>query len=124
MSIVAGEYGFEPADFRRLLTAGAVDVLQADATRCGGITGFLKAAALAEAFAIPLSSHGAPALHRHAACAAPGFTVLEYFHDHARIEELLFEGAGRPAGGMLAPAPGEPGLGLLFRRADAAPYAL
>jgi L-alanine-DL-glutamate epimerase-like enolase superfamily enzyme len=71
MEIAAGEYGYEPDYFRRMLAAGAVDVQQADATRCGGVTGFLHAASLCEGFHIDLSAHCAPALHRHLGCAAP-----------------------------------------------------
>jgi L-alanine-DL-glutamate epimerase-like enolase superfamily enzyme len=65
MAIAAGEYGYHPFYFRHMLEARAVDVLQADATRCGGITAFLRVAALAEAHAIPLSAHTAPSLHLH-----------------------------------------------------------
>ena len=49
MELAAGEYGYESFYFRRMLEAQAIDVLQADATRCCGITGFLRAAALADA---------------------------------------------------------------------------
>ncbi|NTV11575.1 MAG: mandelate racemase, partial [Zoogloea sp.] len=55
MAISAGEYGYDLPYFRRMAEAGAVDVLQADATRCGGIIGFLGVAALCEAFNLPLS---------------------------------------------------------------------
>ena len=64
MDIAAGEYGYTPDYFRRMLAAGAVDCLQADATRCGGFTGFLKVAALCEAFHVPLSAHCAAAAAR------------------------------------------------------------
>lgn len=57
MRVAAGEYGYALTDFRDLLEARAVDVLQADATRCGGITGFLKTGYLCEAYHVPLSSH-------------------------------------------------------------------
>ena len=97
MEIAAGEYGYDPFYFRRMLEAGAVDVLQADATRCGGITGFLKAAAIADASHMPLSAHTAPALHLHVCCAAPRLRHLEWFHDHVRIEQVLFDGAPTPA---------------------------
>lgn len=124
MAIAAGEYGFDPPYFRRMLEAGAVDVLQADATRCAGITGFLKASALCEAAMLPLSSHTAPSLHVHLGCALAPVVNLEYFHDHARIEHMLFEGAPTPCEGRLAPDPSRPGLGLTLRAADAARYAL
>jgi L-alanine-DL-glutamate epimerase-like enolase superfamily enzyme len=120
MDIAAGEYGYQPMYFRRMLEAGAVDVLQADATRCGGITGFLKAATICESFGLPLSAHCAPALHLHACCATTAdFRHLEYFHDHARIERMLFDGAGVPVNGELRPDPTRPGLGLEFKHKDA-----
>lgn len=87
MDIAAGEYGYRPQYFERMLAAGAVDVLQADATRCGGVTGFLQAAAPCEAHGLPLASHCAPALHAHLDCAALRVRHLEYFHDHVRIEK-------------------------------------
>lgn len=122
--IAAGEYAYTPDDFRHLAEAGAVDVLQADLTRCGGVTGFLQAAALCEAFHLPLSAHCAPALHLHAACAAPRFVHQEWFHDHARLEALLFDGAPVLADGLIRPALDRPGHGLVFKQADAQRYAV
>lgn len=119
MSVAAGEYGYDPWYFRDMLQAGAVDILQADATRCLGVTGFLEAAALAHSFSIPFSAHTAPAVHAHAGCAAPEIAHVEYFHDHARIENMLFDGAPQPVGGCLRPDPTRPGLGLEFKRQDA-----
>lgn len=123
MDIAAGEYGFDIWYFRRMLEAGAVDVLQADATRCCGITGFLRAAAQCEAGMIPLSAHCAPALHVHLGCALRSLRHLEWFHDHVRIEQLLFDGAPAPMNGAVQPDSARPGLGLTFKRADAARYA-
>jgi len=119
MEIAAGEYGYEPFYFRRMAQAGAVDVLQADATRCGGYTGFLRAAALADAFQIPLSAHTAPALHLPVCCAAPRLRHIEWFHDHVRIERMVFDGAPVPRHGVIAPAPDRPGHGLVFKQRDA-----
>lgn len=124
MDVSAGEYGYDLLHFRRLLEAGAVDVLQADATRCCGLTGFMRAAALCEAFGLPLSSHCAPSLHVAACCCAATAVHLEWFHDHQRIERLLFEGAPQPHDGLLAPDPSRPGIGLEFRDTDAQEYAL
>ncbi|HEU4672446.1 MAG TPA: enolase C-terminal domain-like protein [Candidatus Limnocylindrales bacterium] len=122
MAIAAGEYGWDQFDFRALLEAGAVDVLQADATRCLGTTGFLMAAALCEAHDVPLSAHCAPALHLPLTCAARPAVHLEWFHDHVRIEHLIFDGAPDPHDGLLAPDLSRPGLGLELRRSDAEPY--
>jgi L-alanine-DL-glutamate epimerase-like enolase superfamily enzyme len=119
MEIAAGEYGYEPFYFRRMLEAGAIDVLQADATRCGGYTGFLRAAALADAFGLPLSAHTAPALHLPVCCAAPRLRHIEWFHDHVRIEQTVFDGAPVPKDGVITPALDRPGHGLAFKRPDA-----
>lgn len=118
IEIAAGEYGWDVWRLRGLLEAGAVDVLQADATRCLGLTGFMKAAALAEAFQTPLSAHCAPALHLHAAVAAAPLRHVEWFFDHARIESMLFDGAPVPAQGEIRPDRSRPGLGLELKRAD------
>jgi L-alanine-DL-glutamate epimerase-like enolase superfamily enzyme len=124
MEIAAGEYGYEPRYFRRMLDAGAVDVIQADATRCGGITGFLRAAAVADAATIPLSAHTAPALHLHVCCTAPRLRHIEWFHDHVRIEQMLFDGAPAAKDGMIRPDLSRPGHGLTFKRADAERFAI
>lgn len=123
LEIAAGEYGYEPFYFRRMLEAGAVDVLQADATRCGGITGFLKAAALADAHGLPLSAHTAPVLHLAVCCAAPRLRHVEWFHDHARIEAMLFDGAPVPTEGAICPDLGRPGNGLTLKRQDVERFA-
>ncbi|HSP78810.1 MAG TPA: enolase C-terminal domain-like protein [Myxococcaceae bacterium] len=117
-----GEYGWDAIYFRRMLGAGAVDVLQADATRCLGVTGFLQVDALCEGFQVPLSAHCAPSLHVHACCAARNVVHLEYFHDHVRIERMLFDGAPRQEKGELAPDLTRPGLGLELKRVEAEKY--
>jgi L-alanine-DL-glutamate epimerase-like enolase superfamily enzyme len=124
MDIAAGEYGYDPFYYRRMLDAGAVDILQADATRCGGITGFLNVDALCLARAIPLSSHTAPSLHMHLCCAAHAAKNLEYFHDHERIESLFFDGYLKPENGELRPDVSRPGLGLELRRSSIQRYAV
>lgn len=123
MSVAAGEYGFDLPYFRRMLEAEAVDVLQADATRCLGLTGFRGASHLCEAFGVPLSAHCAPSLHLHVACACEPLVHVEYFYDHVRIEERLFEGFVRPANGQLEPDRSRPGIGVELKEIDATRYA-
>lgn len=122
IKIAAGEYGYQTTYFLNMLQHKAVDVLQADATRCGGITGFLKAGYLAEAFHIPFSFHCAPSLHLHASLCLNAYFIGEYFHDHVRIENMFFDGAPQPVNGYLKPDLSQPGLGLNFKHQDAAPY--
>jgi len=124
MAIAAGEYGYALEYFRRMLEAGAVDVLQADVTRCGGITELLRVGALCAAHEVPLSAHTAPSIHAHAGCAIAPLVHVEYFHDHARIERMLFDGVLEPHGGRLVPDLSRPGLGLELRRADAEAHAV
>jgi L-alanine-DL-glutamate epimerase-like enolase superfamily enzyme len=123
MDIAAGEYGYDIFYFNRMLSAGAVDVQQADITRCGGITGFLQVAALCQAFNLPLSGHTAPAQHTHVACAVEMFKNLEYFHDHVRIERMLFDGLPALVNGELQPDLSRPGNGLIVKHADAQKFA-
>jgi len=123
MEIAAGEYAYTVAYVRRMLEAHAVDVQQADMTRCGGVTAFLQIAALCEAFHVDLSGHCAPALHLHVACATPRLRHLEWFHDHVRIEHMLFDGAPVPKNGLIQPDLSRAGNGLVFKEQDAARYA-
>jgi len=120
--IAEGEYGYDLPWFRRLLDAGGADVVMPDATRCAGISGFLGVAAVAEAYRIPVSSHCAPLLHAHLGCAVAGMEHVELFHDHARIEEIFFEGNLRPQSGCLTPDPDRPGLGAELKRSAAEKY--
>jgi L-alanine-DL-glutamate epimerase-like enolase superfamily enzyme len=123
MEIAAGEYGFDVAYFERMLAADSVDVIQADATRCGGITGFRRAIAIAEARHREISAHCAPSLHAALGCSASAVRHLEYFYDHARIERMLFEGIPAPEHGRLRPG-AEPGFGMIFKESDAAKFAV
>jgi L-alanine-DL-glutamate epimerase-like enolase superfamily enzyme len=113
--VTAGEYGYDIYYFRRMCAARAVDCLQVDASRCGGVTEWLRAAAVAASYGLEVSGHCAPYLHLHAAAATPNFRHLEWFHDHVRIEQMCLEGAHDPVGGALCVDPDRPGNGLQFR---------
>lgn len=119
MEIAAGEYIYTADGAREMLEANAIDVLQADATRCGGITGFLQIAALCEAHHVDISGHCAPAIHRHVGCAVPRLRHLEWFHDHVRIEQMLFDGAPVARGGVIQPDLSRLGHGIEFKTQDA-----
>ncbi len=120
--VTAGEYGYDLTYFQRMCAAGAVDCLQADVSRCGGITEWLRVAAIAAAHHLDISGHCAPHLHVHAAMATPNLRHLEWFHDHVRIEQMFFDGALDPKGGVLCPDPTAPGHGLHLRREAASHY--
>lgn len=122
MAITAGEYGWDARYFHNMLAAGAVGVLQADATRCG-YTGFLQAAALCDSYQIPLSAHCAPAIHAPICAAVPRLKHLEYFHDHTRIEQRLFGGLPALRDGALWPDADAPGHGLTLNHEELARHA-
>lgn len=124
MDIVAGEYLATAVDFERMLSSGAVDIQQADISRCGGISGFIQAATLCQTHQTDLSGHCAPALHLHAAAAAERLRNLEWFYDHVRIEHMLFDGVPEPHDGRIRPDLSRPGLGLEFKRQDAERFAM
>ncbi len=121
LDVAAGEYGYTLADFRNLV--GNVDCLQADVTRCGGITGLLRVNGLAAAHGLDVSGHCAPQLSAHALCGVDRLRHLEYFHDHVRIEAMLFDGVLEPVGGALVPDRSRPGHGLELKRAEAERWA-
>lgn len=107
-----------------MLSSGAVDDMQADATRCGGITGFLKAGVLCEAYHMPFSTHTSPTVHIHCCCSSVQVVHLEYFHDHERIESMFFDGFIKPSDGFLSPDFSRPGLGIEFKEKDAEKYLI
>lgn len=113
--VTAGEYGYDLTYFARMCAAGAVDCVQADVTRCGGITEWLRVAAVAAAHHLEISGHCAPHMHAHVAAAVPNMRHLEWFHDHVRIEGLFFDGTLDPCGGTVTPDPAAPGHGLTLR---------
>lgn len=118
MDITAGEYGWGDGYFNDMLQAGAVDVVQIDSSRCGGFTGFLRCAAVARSFGIPVSAHCAPHLHAHVCSAIPQLEHVEYFHDHVRIESMFFDGLPVLKDGALHVDRDRPGLGMELKHQD------
>jgi L-alanine-DL-glutamate epimerase-like enolase superfamily enzyme len=118
LEIAAGEYAYTPEDVRNIV--GCVDVLQLDVTRCLGITGVLG---VANAFPVDVSAHCAPAISTHVFCAVARRRHLEYFHDHVRIERMLFDGLPELDGGALRPDRSRPGNGLELKQADVKRWA-
>jgi L-alanine-DL-glutamate epimerase-like enolase superfamily enzyme len=121
LAIAAGEYEWTLPGLADL--AGCVDILQADVTRCGGITNLLRVDGICKGRQIPFSAHCAPAVSAHACCALESLRHLEYFHDHVRVEGMLLDGVLRPDEGYLRPDQERPGLGLELKSADAERYA-
>ncbi|MDQ2841165.1 MAG: mandelate racemase [Acidobacteriota bacterium] len=117
--IAAGEYIYVLDDARLLLEAQAVDVLQSDVTRCGGVTNFIKIGDACEIDHFPFSAHTSPSLHATLCCSVVSAINVEYFYDHSRIERMLLDGAIEPIDGNLKPNRSRPGFGLELKEADA-----
>ncbi len=124
LAVAAGEYGWNLPYFERMLNARSVHILQADVTRCGGITNLLRVDGLCKARCLPFSAHCAPAISAHACCAVETVLHIEYFFDHYRIEGMLFDGTLEPEQGLLTPDRSRPGLGLELRREEAGRYRI
>lgn len=120
IDVAAGEYAYDVFGFARLIPV--VDALQADASRCAGITEWLRAAALAASHGLAVSAHTAQSLHVHPACAVTNLLHVEYFADHDGADRLLFDGVPEARQGMLGPDAGAPGHGMSLRRTDAERY--
>jgi len=124
IDVTAGEYGYDLFYFRAMCQAGAVDCLQADISRCAGVSEWVRVGAIAEAYGLQVSGHCAQSLHLHPACAVGNVRHLEYFADHERLERTLFDGVVTPVGGVLYPDLGRPGIGLEIKAADAEHYRI
>jgi L-alanine-DL-glutamate epimerase-like enolase superfamily enzyme len=117
--VAAGEYGYDLTYFEQM--SPAVDCLQVDVTRCGGYTEWLRVAAMASARHLDLSGHCAPYITLPVASVTERMRHLEWFHDHVRSEQLLFEGCPDPEDSQLVGLD-VPGHGLTMRHQDAAQY--
>ena len=120
--VAAGEYGYDLAYFRHLFEAGAVDCAQVDITRCGGITELIRIARLADEYYLDVSGHGAPYEQAAAMAAVPNLRHLEWFHDHVRIEQMLFDGTRPVTEGVLPLDDEASGNGLTWRAQEASRY--
>lgn len=109
--VAAGEYVYGAVPFRHMLEARSVDIVMIDVLRAGGITQWLKIAAMAEAFNLPVVNHLCPEISVHLVAAIPNGLTVEYMPWSAP----LFEEVPVPAGGALT-VPDKPGLGLNFNR--------
>ncbi|HEX3522333.1 MAG TPA: mandelate racemase/muconate lactonizing enzyme family protein, partial [Stellaceae bacterium] len=107
--VAGGEYLYGIVPFRLMLEARSVDIVMIDQVRSGGITPWLKIAGMAEAFNLPVVSHGVPEIHVHLVGAVPNGLTVEYMPRLFR----LWEEVPQPINGELAMSTA-PGLGLKF----------
>ena len=107
--VQSGENWWSPAAMKRAFAAGACDYAMIDAMRIGGVTGWLRAAAIAEAHKVPLSTHFFPEVSVHLMCVTPTAHLIEWLDVSGMVmrEPLAIER------GCVSPS-GEPGIGVSF----------
>ena len=112
-AVAAGELEFSRYGFAELLREGAVEVVQPDATVCGGITEWLKIAHTAATEDVPVAPHYNWNLHSHLVAAVENGTWVEYFHrdSDVKVFDDVVEQPLRPEDGHI-PLPDRPGHGV------------
>src|ERR1700693_199822 len=120
--IAGGEHEFTAYGFRDLLEARALDYIQFDTNRVGGLTQARKIAALAEAYSIPVIPHAGQMHNYHVVMASLNSPMAEYFPvvDVEVGNELfwyIFEGEPKASGGYIDLDEGVAGLGLTVNEA-------
>jgi L-alanine-DL-glutamate epimerase-like enolase superfamily enzyme len=106
--IAAGENLRTIWEFKLYVAAGAVTYPEPDVTNCGGVTPFMKIAHLAEAFNLPVTSHGAHDVTVHLLAACPnrsyleahGFGLERYIAEPLQIQEGFALAPDRPGHGI------------------------
>ncbi|MFN8542440.1 MAG: mandelate racemase/muconate lactonizing enzyme family protein [Thermomicrobiales bacterium] len=122
--VATGEHEYTKFGFKELLTQGAVDIVQPDVARVGGITEWLKIAHLAHAFNLPVAPHAVSLVHLHLACCTPNLAVVEILGVQQQADRTWFTEIPEPVGGMWSPFPDRPGLGLALDPHAVARYAI
>ncbi len=107
--VAGGEYVWGPVPFRHMIEARSVDIVMIDLVRVGGVTQWLKVAAMAEAFNLPVVSHLMPEFHAHLVAAVPNGLTVEYMPWMLK----LFERTPPIENGELVLS-SAPGFGLAF----------
>jgi len=106
--VAAGEFEYHLHAFRSLMENRAIDIVQADVGRVGGITPWTKIAHVAEAFNLPMAPHAFDVVHLHLMCSTPNAQVLEHLAIYA---DLPYRVRPEPHAGRIA-VPDLPGHGL------------
>ena len=107
--IAGGEYLYGIRPFRQMIEARSVDIVMVDIVRAGGVTPWMKIAAMAEAFNLPIVSHVMPEILVHLVAACPNGLTVEYMPWML----ALYEETPAIENGELV-LPDKPGLGLKF----------
>jgi mandelate racemase len=117
--VATGENIYLPRGFQALFEAGACDIVMPDVQRVGGVTGWMRVAALAEVHRVPIASHLFPEISVHLLAASPTVLVLEYM---PWAQPIMAEPLQIENGAVLVPP--RPGPGLVFDDAAIERFAI
>jgi L-alanine-DL-glutamate epimerase-like enolase superfamily enzyme len=115
--VAGGEHLYGPDPFQKTFDARALDVAIIDLARVGGITPWMKVAAIAQARGIPVAGHVIPEVHVHLLSAVPNGYLVEYMPR----SEPIFKTRLKLEDGHLV-APQTPGLGIELDEAACESY--
>lgn len=111
--VATGEHEYTKYGFRDLLVAGGADIVQPDVHRVTGITEWMKVAAMADAFNLPVAPHAVSLVHIHCAMATPNLKVVEVLGAEENSHPIWWaEVPPYNDDGTWQPYADRPGLGL------------
>ena len=112
--IATGENEYTRHGFKELIAKRGADIIQPDVARVGGVTEWMKVAALADSFGLQIAPHGIPEVHLHLCMAIANLKVVEYFDGGWGSVGManFFTEIPLPVNGMWTPFPDKPGLGF------------
>ena len=121
--VATGENEYTRYGFRDLIEHNAVAIVNADAQVLGGVTEFMKVAALTQAYDLPIAPHGKQDVHVHLVAAIPNGLIVEYYAGHTdpMWNRMFQETLTLTDDGFLMP-PDRPGLGVELNREALAQY--
>jgi L-alanine-DL-glutamate epimerase-like enolase superfamily enzyme len=114
--IAVGENHYTKWEFKELMERGAVEIVQADILKCGGVTEFIKIAAMADAHGLPVCPHHTEYIDAALVASVPNGLFHEYIHEFFQpIGQILIDPIS-PNNGEISPS-SKPGFGIELNEA-------
>lgn len=109
--IAVGENHYTKWEFKELMERGAMEIVQADIGKCGGVTEFIKIAAMADAYGLPVCPHHTEYVDAPLVAAIPNGLFHEYIREWFGPMGQLFVDPIKPENGEISPS-NKPGFGI------------
>ncbi len=114
--IAVGENHYTKWEFKELMEQGAVEIVQADIGKCGGVTEFIKIAAMADAYGLPVCPHHTEYIDAPLVAAVPNGLFHEYIQEWFIPMRKIFNDPIKPENGQVSPLD-KPGFGIELNEA-------